>query len=781
MSEGKSNENDIGKICQTVLPAVARTVRSASSLPSAGESYDFYQTYPAFGSFQRRCNEKIMRIIMDLAALNGRVVKQDPLPDDLVEIVLEANDQILEGVGIKLDEVSGINKNDGPILPGGKAPVDKVIVSSWNRKSSSSTTQNKSKLPYAEKVEKPQLLFREKPDNSIIPFVPKLFVKPHGIKPLPEQLITINNDRHKTGTPLPLILKNLGSKVDLQIYNHPYEHEIKNCGVPNTSIEVIPYKGLDETPLSIIESGLSLNLMIQELKQHKEIAVDLEHHSYRTYLGITCLMQISTRSKDFIIDTIALWQDLYQLNEIFADPKIVKVFHGSQNDIHWLQRDFGIYVVNLFDTFFAAKKLNFIKRSLDFLMQHYCKVRLDKKYQLADWRMRPLPPVMTRYARQDTHYLLHVFDRLRVDLEKSEVGATREVYRHSREYSLSKYEKPIVTETKYKNLYEKKNRKKFNSQQLEALRLLYAWRDQVARMEDESTEYVIPNHILLQIAEILPREQQGILACFSYQPVLVKQNLHGIHKLVKRARETPLVIDEEPAELSTKPYFLQETDDNDRLHDWSKEGNDESGIEEDLLEVKVNLISPMSSIFNFSSDPKPSKELISKEVNESFADPLNEQSIPYQLYLRPSKVDMSNEPERPVEKFWKVRPAAPLKEEKRDDHIRVERTAVVNNEPRISINEMKGKRKSEGSIPNAKKQRVDDDDIVKPHKFTNKDFKIFGQHKLQEKRQKGKNGKKEERKSAPGAPGYFTEPNFGKSNLKSRAFKNTVKSFTVKK
>ena len=38
------------------------------------------------------------------------------------------------------------------------------------------------------------------------------------------------------------------------------------------------------------------------------------------------------------------------LRDIFANPKIKKVLHGSDYDIEWLQKDFGIYVVNLFDT-----------------------------------------------------------------------------------------------------------------------------------------------------------------------------------------------------------------------------------------------------------------------------------------------------------------------------------------------------------------------------------------------------------------------------------------------
>ena len=48
----------------------------------------------------------------------------------------------------------------------------------------------------------------------------------------------------------------------------------------------------------------------------KEIAIDLEHHSYHSYQGFTCLMQLSTRTKDYIIDTLALRDNLQDLNEV---------------------------------------------------------------------------------------------------------------------------------------------------------------------------------------------------------------------------------------------------------------------------------------------------------------------------------------------------------------------------------------------------------------------------------------------------------------------------------
>ncbi len=66
--------------------------------------------------------------------------------------------------------------------------------------------------------------------------------------------------------------------------------------------------------------------MLDELKSAQEIAIDLEHHDARSYVGLVSLMQISTRSKDWIVDTLKPWrQDLQILNEVFTDPSILKV------------------------------------------------------------------------------------------------------------------------------------------------------------------------------------------------------------------------------------------------------------------------------------------------------------------------------------------------------------------------------------------------------------------------------------------------------------------------
>jgi hypothetical protein len=40
--------------------------------------------------------------------------------------------------------------------------------------------------------------------------------------------------------------------------------------------------------------------------------------------------------------------------KVFTDPSITKVFHGADSDIEWLQKDLGVYVVGMFDTYQAV-------------------------------------------------------------------------------------------------------------------------------------------------------------------------------------------------------------------------------------------------------------------------------------------------------------------------------------------------------------------------------------------------------------------------------------------
>ena len=59
--------------------------------------------------------------------------------------------------------------------------------------------------------------------------------------------------------------------------------------------------------------------------------MDLEHHNYRSYQGITSLIQISSLNQDYIIDPFPIWEDLILLNSITTNPKILKILHGGNH------------------------------------------------------------------------------------------------------------------------------------------------------------------------------------------------------------------------------------------------------------------------------------------------------------------------------------------------------------------------------------------------------------------------------------------------------------------
>lgn len=379
----------------------------------------------------------------------------------------------------------------------------------------------------ARNIIRPQINFKTPVDNSAnTPFIPQLKYKPHSIKPL-------------------AILPEYDDDGNIESYLHPYEFELSKFA-PNQSQlckgTVTKPKLLEETDLMYVDSENQLNTMMKELAESQEIAIDVEHHSYRTFQGITCLIQLSTRTKDYIVDTLALREELHILNEVTANPKVVKVFHGADSDVEWLQRDLSVYIVNMFDTHQAAKRLGLARLSLAFLLKHYCQIDADKSLQLADWRMRPLPAELISYARQDTHYLLYIYDLLRNELLAKANGKPNlllNVYKASTDVCQKRYVKVTVKPDSHMELY-RKSKRIFDNRQFYALKELFKWRDSIARSEDESYAYVLPNHMMLQIAENLPREMQGILACCNPIPPLVRQHLHVLHRFILQAREQPL-------------------------------------------------------------------------------------------------------------------------------------------------------------------------------------------------------------------------------------------------
>jgi ribonuclease D len=194
----------------------------------------------------------------------------------------------------------------------------------------------------------------------------------------------------------------------------------------------------DGNPIQVclrVDTVESMQRCIKELEENKptEIGFDLESYNKSKNYQITCLIQLATNDgREYIIDVLGdngkVWDTVGGLANVFADKSIVKIGHGINGlDIQSLQRDFGIFVVNVFDTYEAAVVLELKEKGLATICAHYglsnCEFynTLKRTYQKTNWAKRPLTEPMILYGRYDVHYLIQLRKLMIRDLIKAEV------------------------------------------------------------------------------------------------------------------------------------------------------------------------------------------------------------------------------------------------------------------------------------------------------------------------------------------------------------------------
>lgn len=245
-----------------------------------------------------------------------------------------------------------------------------------------------------------------------------------GNSPSPSASISISSANGKKNFSISNFDPNLpkGPKDINIIEKNPLDDVLKKITFENSIFKIDLEKTVVFVPNDLpepiwIDKEESLKDLAITLAKCTEIAVDLENHSFYSYNGYSCLMQISTRNRDYLIDTVVLRGCLKKhLQQVFENPSIIKIFHGAESDIYWLQRDFGIFVASIFDSYYGSRKLGLERQSLGYLIGHYFGYEMDKSFQTADWRIRPLTPEMILYAQLDTHCLFPLYDAMRIAL-----------------------------------------------------------------------------------------------------------------------------------------------------------------------------------------------------------------------------------------------------------------------------------------------------------------------------------------------------------------------------
>lgn len=218
-----------------------------------------------------------------------------------------------------------------------------------------------------------------------------------------------------------------------------------------SSLDLSKVPSVEVTPWELVDTVEKLKTCVDELvygiddstrsPRIHDLAFDMEMSTVgegRTgKSGVrTCLLQLTSDAvnKDYVIDPLApgVWDALpTYLGPLFSDPKIVKIGQGIGGmDCSSLHRDFGILVVNAFDTHEASCVLAGSTNGgmgLAALCRHYGLPRwehykeLKRKYQASDWRRRPLDDDALEYGRYDIRFLITLRKLLMRDLVKMDL------------------------------------------------------------------------------------------------------------------------------------------------------------------------------------------------------------------------------------------------------------------------------------------------------------------------------------------------------------------------
>ncbi|HOK09903.1 MAG TPA: ribonuclease D [Candidatus Hydrogenedens sp.] len=301
----------------------------------------------------------------------------------------------------------------------------------------------------------------------------------------------------------------------------------------------MPHKNIDFVinNYNLIQTRKDWEKVLKILSNEPKIALDLEANSIYEYPGEICLIQISVRGYDFLLDPLANF-DFSELGTLLANPNIEKIFHACEYDLRLLWTQYRWEVKNLFDTMWAGKLLGYKHLGLVFLLHSILNINHDKKYQKSDWKKRPLSEQQLSYAYRDSHYLIPLEEIMKEKLiEKGLWEEAKEIFEElPHEFSKDEDASQFLNLLGNRNLPEKN---------IKALKALYYYRKTLAEKIHIQPNKLISNRCLINISRSLPTSLEKLEKIQGAQSISKHINKQELIKIIGEA-----LINKEPINIS---------------------------------------------------------------------------------------------------------------------------------------------------------------------------------------------------------------------------------------
>jgi len=245
---------------------------------------------------------------------------------------------------------------------------------------------------------------------------------------------------------------------------------------------------------AVIDTDAKLAAFLPALSSAAWLALDTEADSLHAYPEKLCLMQISTAEGDRLIDPLATI-DLAPLLAALAGHELI--MHGADYDLRLLRKHHEFVPRAIFDTMIAARLLGERQFGLSSLVEKFLGVKLDKASQKADWARRPLTERMETYARNDTHHLKPLTDKLKLELERKNRLSWQQ---ESCARLIVDCSQPPVTDGE--SAWRIKGSHKLGRAALAVLRQLWQWRETEAIAANRPPFFILNHEKLVEIADM---------------------------------------------------------------------------------------------------------------------------------------------------------------------------------------------------------------------------------------------------------------------------------------
>ncbi len=321
----------------------------------------------------------------------------------------------------------------------------------------------------------------------------------------------------------------------------------------------------------LVQSTEDFVKLVNDLNKQARIAVDTESNSLHAYHERVCLIQFSTSEQDYILDPLA-FEDLSLLALVFSGPQIEKIFHASEYDLICLRRDYGFNFSNIFDTMQAGRILGRKLAGLDRLLEDKFGIKVNKRFQKADWAVRPLSHELLLYARLDTHYLIPLRDLLQAELK--EKGLWQLALEDFQMACNPNGQKPRGDTPPWMRFNA---RRQLTPRDLTVLNELLVCREQIAARLDRPTFKVLEDDSLVEIAKARPStlDELAESGLTSRQMQLWGQQFL---EAVGRGGKSPLV-ERMPPQHPDNEYLKRL----EKLKNWRKKTAAEMDVESDIV------------------------------------------------------------------------------------------------------------------------------------------------------------------------------------------------------